>query len=203
MSCTEAGLAVFFKWKVVTSGSVTTAVRRRKFALDNAELLNELKSQLRNAITSNFAGLQRQFDDLCGYAVCAPSYFEQIFPAYRRSTALTGCDGDSLGINTYFPPQWESFGSLSFNDDFNALTLSISERRCDNESIDANDVFNAMLEVLVELEGEGVFGPRVGNRFVTMWDVGSDESLILTSSEKLNSKDVHGAVLKAFGRDTE
>ena len=188
------------KWRIANRDLVIRDVRRKEDSLDNAALLNELKTQLRNAITSNFAELKLQFDDLCGFAVCAPSYFEQIFPAYQRSTALAGCGSDSLGINTYFPPQWESFGTLSFDDHFNDLAARISERRCTNAGIDANDVFNAILDVLVNLECDGVFGPRSGNRFVTMWDVGSDESLILTSSEKLNSKDVHTSVLKTFGR---
>ena len=32
----EAGLAVFFRWKVVSSGSVTTDVRRLRFAVLSA-----------------------------------------------------------------------------------------------------------------------------------------------------------------------
>lgn len=171
-------------------------------ALDNAELLTKLQTELHTAITSHHADLIRQFDDVCGYAICAPPYFEHIFPAYQLTSALQDCSADSLGLATHFPPEWKSFGTTLFDDSFNSLVSQVSQRRCDNESLSADGVYNAILDVLVELERDGIFGARSTDRFVTMWDVGGDESMILSTSEKLNSADLHSSVLSAFGRTT-
>ena len=165
-------------------------------------LLTELQSRLRTVVTANYADLKRQFDDICGYAICAPPYFEQIFPAYQLSSALRDCPSDSLGLNAYFPPEWESFGTLSFGDEFDALTSQIHKRRCAHDGLEADAVFDAILDVLIDLERQGVFGPRSRDRFITMWNVGDDESLIIAASEKLNSAEVHSTVLKTFGRNS-
>jgi len=165
-------------------------------------LLTELQSRLRTVITANYADLKGQFDDICGYAISAPPYFEQIFPAYQLSSALRDCPSDSLGLNAYFPPEWESFGTLSFGDEFDALTSQIHKRRCAHDGLEADAVFDAILDVLIDLERQGVFGPRSRDRFITMWNVGDDESLIIAASEKLNSAEVHSTVLKTFGRNS-
>ena len=170
--------------------------------MDNTQLLTELQTELRKAITSHHADLIRQFDDVCGYAICAPPYFEHIFPAFQLTSALQDCSPDALGLTTHFPPEWKSFGTILFDDSFNTLVTKIFQRRCDNENLAADEVYNAILDVLVELENEGTFGARSTNRFVTMWDVGGDESMIVSTSEKLNSDDVHSSVLSAFGRTT-
>ncbi|MCA9032860.1 MAG: hypothetical protein KDA66_18730 [Planctomycetaceae bacterium] len=168
--------------------------------MNNTEILTELKSRLRTVVASNFGELAQQFDDVCGYAICAPPYFEHIFPAFQVSSALQDSPAEFLGLKTYFPPEWDAFGTVLFDDEFNAIVSEISSRRCNNESLDYNVVFDAILDVLIELESEGVFGPRSSGRFVTVCDIEGDESLILSASEKLNSADVHAAVLRTFGR---
>ncbi|QDT09343.1 hypothetical protein [Planctomycetes bacterium K23_9] len=189
---------------VLERGSHNGVARSASFfaernTLDNTELLAELRSQLRALITSNYADLTQQFGDICGYAICAPPYFEHIFPAYQRASALQKCATDSLGLNAHFPPQWQSIGTQMFDAKFNELTSLISERRCDNESLEATAVFNTILDVLIDVEHDGVFGPRSGERFVTMWDVGGDESMILAASQKLNSATVHASAMETFG----
>ena len=171
----------------------------------NSELIGELKQHLPSAIKSNYSDLTSEFDDICGYAICATPYIESIIPAYQRAFALQACDIKQLPLASHFPPEWSSFGTLSFGDNIQTLSAKISQRRFgfdDGEELEADTVFDAMLEVFVSLEREGVFGERSSNRFLTMWSIGNDEHWILKASTELNSDDVHAAACQAFGRDS-
>ena len=170
--------------------------------LDNTALLSKMQDELRNAITSHYADLAREVDDICGYAVCAPSTFEHVFPAYQLRSELRNSSDDDSGLDSYFPPQWNSFGTIFFDDGFNSLMADISNRLWGDNCIEANKVYDRILKVVIDLEREGIFGPRSTHRFVTICDVGGDESMIITSSEQLNASDTHSRVLKAFGRNT-
>jgi hypothetical protein len=173
--------------------------------LRNSELIGELMQRLPAAIKSNYSELTSEFDDICGYAICATPYIESILPAYQRASALQVCDPKRLPLATHFPPEWSSFGTLSFGDDIQTLVTKISRRRFgfdEGEELEADAVFDAMLEVLVSVEREGVFGERSSNRFLTMWSIGNDEHWILKASKELNPDDVHAAACQAFGRDS-
>jgi hypothetical protein len=170
--------------------------------LDSTALLSKMQVELRNAIAAHYADLTREFDDICGYAVCAPSTFEQVFPAYQLASELARCSADSLGITSHFPPEWNSFGTIFFDNEFNSLVAEISGRWCGEDRIEPATVFDAMLKVFTDLEREGAFGPRSPDRFLTICEVGSDESMIIAASEKLNSPELHSRVLRTFGRST-
>ncbi|QDV22240.1 DUF4303 domain-containing protein [Aureliella helgolandensis] len=170
--------------------------------MNNVELLSKLHSELRDAIASHYVDLTHEFDDVCGYAVCAPSTFEHIIPAYQLTSELRDRPTDSLGLASYFPPEWNSFGTIFFDDGFNSLVAEISNRLWGDDCIEPSAAYEAILKVLIDLEREGIFGPRSTDRFVTMWDVGGDESMIIATSEKLNSPDLHSHVLTTFGRNT-
>lgn len=161
-----------------------------------------MQNELRNAIASHYADLTREFDDVWGYAVCAPPTFEHVFPAYQLTSELRDRSADSLGLASHFPPEWNSFGTIFFDEGFNSLVSEISNRLWGDDSIEPSAVYDAILKVLVDLEREGIFGPRSTDRFVTIWDVGGDESMIIATSEKLNSPDIHSRVLTTFGRNT-
>ncbi|QEG02083.1 hypothetical protein Mal15_61660 [Stieleria maiorica] len=169
--------------------------------LDNTELLTKLQNALRVAISSHFAELTRQFDDVCGYAVCAPATFEHVFPAYQLTSELEANAPGSVGLATYFPPEWQSFGTILFDDSVNSLVSEIANRCWGDDNLESNMIYDAMLDVLIDLKRDGLFGERAINRFVTMWDVGGDESMIIAASEKLNSPDVHTCVRSTFGRN--
>lgn len=168
--------------------------------MDNTELLAKLQNALHTAIASHYAGLLRQFEDVCGYAVCAPATFEHVFPAYQLTSELNAHSADSVDLARYFPPEWKSFGTMLFDDSVNSLASEIASRRWGDDNLESNIVYDAILEVLIDLEREGVFGARSMSRFVTMWDVGGDASMIIAASEKLNAADVHTCVLSTFGR---
>ena len=168
--------------------------------MNNTELLTKLQNELRNAIASHYADLTREFDDVCGYAICAPPTFEHVFPAYQLKSELRDRSADSLGVAAYFPPEWNSFGTIFFDERVNSLVTEISNRFWGDESLDPKVVYEEILKVMVGLERDGVFGPRSNDRFLSIWDIGGDESMIIATSEELNSADVHSRVLTAFGR---
>jgi hypothetical protein len=179
-------------------GRLSLFVERKQ--LDNTELLTKLQNELSNAIASHYAGLTREFDDVCGYAVCAPATFEHVFPAYQLKSELRDRPADSLGLATYFPPEWNSFGTVFFTDELNSLVTEISNRFWGDESLEPKVVYEVILKAMVDLERDGVFGPRSDDRFLSIWDIGGDESMIISTSEELNSETVHSRVLAAFGR---
>ncbi|MCC9602253.1 DUF4303 domain-containing protein [Stieleria sp. JC731] len=170
----------------------------------NSELIDDLKLQLPAAIKSNYIDLTSEYGDICGYAICTTPYIESIIPAYQRESELQACDAKRLSLAIHFPPEWNSFGTLEFGDDIQALSTKLSHRRFgidDGEELDADTVFDAILEVFAGLERDGVFGKRSPNRFLTMWSIGNDEHWILKASKELNSDDVHATACQAFGRN--
>ena len=161
------------------------------------ELLAELRTKLRAAVAEDFAKWTTQFDDVCGYAVCAPPYIESIFPTYQLAS-------ESLEDEAaYYPAEWESFGTLTFGPEIRELCTKIHAARVlydkdEDEGLEADLVFNTIFSVLTEMEAEGVFGDKNSGRYLTMWDVGNDEDWIIKASKKLNSAKLHTKVKLAL-----
>ena len=167
------------------------------FMKPTEELLSELHTKLRTAIEADFAKWTAQFDDVSGYAICAPPYFESIFPVYRLASESLEDDA------AYYPPEWESFGTLTFDGEFRDLCKKIHQLRVlydtdEDKGLDFESVFNTALAVFKELEAEGLFGDKSSGRYLTMWDVGNDEDWIIKASQLLNSERVHADVKRAL-----
>jgi hypothetical protein len=161
------------------------------------ELLTELHARLRTAIEADYKKLTSQFEDVCGYAICAPPYIESIFPSYRL--ASDGLEESAA----FFPPEWESFDTLTFDPEFLEFCETLHDRRVlydknKKDGLDAKSVFNTIFAVMKELEAEGLFGDKSSGRYLTIWDVGNDEELIIKTSQKLNSKKVHAEAKRAL-----
>jgi hypothetical protein len=161
------------------------------------ELLAELHTKLKAAIQADYTHWIGEFDDVCGYAICAPPYVESIFPAYQLKSE------ELEDASVYYPAEWSSFGSLEFDQGFQKFCGKIHERRnlSDTnaaEGLDADSVFNTILAVLAELEAEGLFGDKASGRFLTIWDVGNDEEWILKASKKLNANKIHTRARRAL-----
>ena len=161
------------------------------------DLLTELHTKLKTAIEADFTKWTTQFDDVCGYAICAPPYFESIFPAYRLTSESLEDDA------AYFPPEWESFGTLTFDGEFRELCKRVHDLRVmydkdEDKGLDFDSVFDTIFAVLIELEGEGLFGEKSSGRYLTLWDVGNDEEWIIKASGKLNSERVHADVRRTM-----
>ena len=131
------------------------------------KLLSKFESMLRASVVKDYAKWTKKFDDVCGYAICAPAYFECLFPVYKLSSE---CLTDEAA---FFPPEWASFGSLTFGKKFQSLCDEVSARRTlfDSDAkngLDANVVFDVILSVLSELESDGLFGRKSKGRFLTI-----------------------------------
>ncbi len=195
----HVGFVLIFNSSCPVNANVMQPLTVTDTQMDNEQLIAEFKKSLLDEVKSTYGDLAQQFDDICGFGVFAPPYIESVFPAYQRSSELEGKSDQAQ--DKYWPPEWSSFGVLKFGSDFQKLVQQVSERRSihfdDPGALDADPVFEAILDVLVQLESEGLFGPRTADRYVTMWDVGNDDEWILKSSERLNSAEVHNAAYSA------
>jgi hypothetical protein len=170
---------------------------RKSILMKPKELLTELHARLRAAIEKDYTKWTAKFDDVCGYAICAPPYVESIFPSYQLASESL----EEAAI--YYPPEWGTFGTLVFDTEFLAFCKTLHDRRVlydsnKKEGLSADSVFKTIFAVLKELDAEGLFGDKSSGRYITMWDVGNDEEWIIKASQKLNSKRVHAAAKLAM-----
>jgi hypothetical protein len=171
--------------------------------MKNADLLEKLLAELRMVVPQTYAALKKEFPDLCGFCICTTAYIEPIVPFYQRTAELPKADHEYYGLKKYYPGEWTGGGDKEFSQAAATARAELEKHSNAASSADGDKIreafLNGILNLLVDLEKAGDFGPRSDDRYLTMWLAGDDERWILKASERLNAPSVHKAVADAFG----
>jgi hypothetical protein len=156
--------------------------------------LAKFATALKTAIAAQYKKLAAKYPDLYGYALYTTDDLAGLGGVANRESSLTVSPKDKMyNYYRYFAVEWNERGFGKF-DNVNKLLNKLLEGQSDEFSELREDVLNLCLDVLCELEGDGLFGPRTPKRFVAICIADSDDEVMLKSVKRLNSR----AVAKAY-----
>ena len=126
------------------------------------------------------------FDDVYGYALFSDDCVSSLgMAANRLSTVKTGDVYTNQDAYRYLAVEWSEWDNFGFFDDVNAILAEMETEDSSWESV--NVILRLCLDVLCELESEGVFGPRTDERFIAICLSDSDKEIMNESVRRLNT----------------
>lgn len=156
--------------------------------------LARFATALKTAIAAQYKKLAAKYPDLYGYALYTTDDLAGIYGIANRESSLTVPPKDKMyNYYRYFAVEWNERGFGTFNS-VNKLLNKLFQAQSDESSKLRENVLNLCLDVLRQLEGDGLFGPRTTKRFVAICIADSDDEIMLRSVKGLNSR----AVAKAY-----
>lgn len=164
------------------------------------EQLAKLKAELKAALATHCKQLSGSFDDVYGYAVYTDDGVSSLQAVANRTSAISVDPSDGMyNYYRYGAVEWSEQDDFGLFDAVNAVVGQIH----DIDSVEFTDKREAMLrtamDVLCELDAEGLFGPKSDERFVAVCVADSDEPIMLESVERLNTSAVFEAYCAEFG----
>ena len=164
------------------------------------EQLAKLKSELKEALAAHYKQLNDSFDDVYGYAIFTDDGVSSLHSVANRTSALSVDPSDRMyNYYRYGAVEWSEQDDCGLFDAVNTVVGQIH----DIDNVEFADKREAMLraamDVLCELDAEGVFGPKSDERFVAVCVADSDEPIMLESVERLNTPAVLEAYSAEFG----
>jgi hypothetical protein len=171
---------------------------------ESQTLVNLLIKELRVAIPRSYKELCEEFPDICGFAIATTPVLEFVDPIFQRGSELPVDVKEAGGILRFWPPEWKVMNQTERNDSFGEnVQQAIKNINAYSEATDyefdgdiGNAFWSGLLELLTELRSSGKLGEKNDEHYLTIWEAGSDEAMLYSASEQLNSPELHQRVLQ-------
>lgn len=150
----------------------------------------ELRSELMSAVTRHYTELTTRFDDIYGYSLFSEDGISSVSPVSNRTSTITQSD---LASPTYFRvhaaewSQWDDFGMFATVNQLLKEHMSVDYEVVDDFAERRASALALFLDVLVELERDGLFGERDDSRIVMVYLSDSGDTITDDSVKALNS----------------
>lgn len=153
------------------------------------------KSELKNATRSHYEDLSRRNPDqqYYGYSLYTSDDISSFGPVSNHIDAISCDTSDPMYLAfRYGPHEWCNFDDLGLFDGVNRALENLHDEASSFEAL-KEGILETALQVLVELESEGLFGPRDDERFVVLWVADSDHPIMERAAKELNSPAVYAS----------
>jgi hypothetical protein len=158
----------------------------------------KLVTALRDAVRKHYVRLvaSSPSEQYYGYCLYTSDDVSSIGPVANRESALQ-VDPNDVTYNYYrFGPQeWSDWDDFGLFEDANRILKSLYEDM-EFENFRSGSL-QAALQALMELEAEGLFGPRSESRYVTLWLSESSDPIMSRAVKALNN----GRVYKRYASE--
>lgn len=171
-------------------------------------MFEDFKIQLKKSITSHYQALKSEFEGekFYGYSLYTSDDATSISPVANTLSEIEGKKSDSNYIYyKYGVDEWSNWEDFKMFEEVNAIiTKYYDDMEEDYDEMDEKydelkqGIFNASLQVMKELEQEGLFGPKTDGRFLVIWVSDSDDEIINISAKQLNTKKVYQEFASEF-----
>lgn len=158
--------------------------------------LNTLfKKALKAAIASHYKRLVAEVADIYGYSLFTDDGLSGLGPVANRESALKKQTTEpKYNYYRYLAVAWSEWNDFGMFADVNALL----RRMHDEAPAELGCVLPTCLDVLIELEAEGVFGARMDSRFIVICLCDSDDEIMMESAKRLNTEHAFTAYAGEF-----
>ncbi|WP_299973852.1 DUF4303 domain-containing protein [uncultured Pseudoteredinibacter sp.] len=161
--------------------------------------MDRFKQELKKAIANHYARVRELYDDLYGYTLYTDGSLCSIGPVCNRESDITVPESDEMyPYYKYSAVGWSNFEDFGIFDGVNSRLAKIMD--CDHpEWIERRqEVLEACLCTLSELDKSNLFEPKDSGRFIAICIADSDDPIMKKSAKLLNSSSVYEAYAKEF-----
>jgi hypothetical protein len=152
--------------------------------------IKNLRDQLKTAIRTHLTKLPGKFSagEFYGYSLYTDEDVSSLGPVANSEKDLKVDSADGMYAVYRFSvdewKHWDDFGTFAgVNQTVKAIHQGPKKRFAKNSTA----ILDAALDVMQELEEQGLFGPRSPERFVVVWVSDSQSKIIKKSAKALNS----------------
>jgi len=161
--------------------------------------MDTFNQELKKAIENHYARVRESFNDLYGYTLYTDDSLCSIGPVCNRESDITVSESDEMyAYYKYGAVEWSNFEGFGTFDGVNNLLTKIMD--CDHPewAERRQEVLEACLSTLSELDKSNLFGPKDSGRFIAICIADSDDPIMEKSAKLLNNSSVYEAYAKEF-----
>ena len=152
------------------------------------ESLHKFRTELVNAIRNHYRQLTSRFPDIYGYAIYSVTGLPYITAVAQRESSLEVEPGDDqYDYFRYFANEWSEQDDFGLFDGVKEALAAFQDEHAFVGPESYTQLLDTCLEVLCQLEEEGLFGPRTDSRFLCICVFDTDEEYALESAKRLNT----------------
>ncbi|MED0981386.1 DUF4303 domain-containing protein [Bacillus paramycoides] len=164
-------------------------------------LLESLYVELKNAIRCHYKELITRcgVDTIYGYSLLTADCVSSIGPVANKERLIKVNKSDSLyNYYRYGAVEWSEWDDFGMFDEVNKIIKKYHETVEDDFSMRVNTLLKESLNVLIELESEGLFGGRNDNRFIVICVTDSSNEIMIESARLLNTLNIYQKYASEF-----
>ncbi|WP_068776123.1 DUF4303 domain-containing protein [Paenibacillus sp. FJAT-26967] len=157
------------------------------------QLVQSLHAELRNAILSHYKELTARCTDdvIYGYSLFTDDCVSSIGPVAVKEGSIQVKESDPMyNYYRYGVVEWTEWDDFGMFDEVNQTIRNYHETVKDSFEERVTTLLQASLDVLIELESTGLFGPRNDSRFLVICVSDSENEIMIESAQKLNTSKV-------------
>ncbi|EEL19926.1 hypothetical protein bcere0017_52970 [Bacillus cereus Rock1-3] len=164
-------------------------------------LLESLYAELKNAIRCHYNELITRcgVDTIYGYSILTDDDVDSIGPVANKERLIKVDKSDPLyNYYRYGAVEWSEWDDFGMFDEVNKIIKKYHETVKDDFNMRVNTLLRELLNVLMELESEGLFGDKNDNRFIVICVTDSSNDIMIESARLLNTLKIYEAYASEF-----
>ncbi|MBJ7987694.1 DUF4303 domain-containing protein [Bacillus cereus] len=164
-------------------------------------LQESLYIELKNAIRCHYNELITRcgVDTIYGYSILTDDCVSSIGPVANKERLIKVNKSDPLyNYYRYGAVEWSEWDDFGMFDEVNKIIKKYHETVEDDFNMGVNTLLKESLNVLMELESEGLFGDRNDNRFIVICVADSSNEIMIESARLLNTLKIYEEYASEF-----
>ncbi len=164
-------------------------------------LQESLYVELKNAIRCHYNELITRcgVDTIYGYSLLTDDCVTSIGPVANKERLIKVNKSDPLyNYYRYGAVEWSEWDDFGMFDEVNKIIKKYHETVEDDFNMGVNTLLKESLNVLMELESEGLFGDRNDNRFIVICVADSSNEIMIESARLLNTLKIYEEYASEF-----
>ena len=177
-------LILMLRLKYVTTGRYKNGGNTMKMQLQKFYV------ELKNAIRCHYNELLTRcgVDTIYGYSILTDDCVNSIGPVANKERLIKVNKSDPLyNYYRYGAVEWSEWNDFGMFDEVNKIIKKYHNIVEDDFNIRVHTLLKETLNVLMELESEGLFGDRDDNRFIVICVTDSSNEIMIESARLLNT----------------
>ncbi|MFB7121820.1 DUF4303 domain-containing protein [Bacillus tropicus] len=165
------------------------------------QLQESLYVELKNAIRCHYNELITRcvVDTIYGYSILTDDGVNSIGPVANKERLIKVDNSDPLyNYYRYGAVEWSEWDDFGMFDEVNKIIKKYHETVEDDFNMRVNTLLKELLNVIIELESEGLFGDRNDNRFIVICVTDSSNEIMIESARLLNTLKIYEEYASEF-----
>ncbi len=161
----------------------------------------DLKAELKKAISKHYSTLKLQFpmEEFYGYSLYSSDDISSLGPVANRLSVIEEKTSDSdYFYYKYSADEWSDWDDFELFEEVNSIIAQFYNEKKDCFDEFRDYILNTSLQVMKELEQEGLFGLKNDERFLVIWISDSSDEIINISAKQLNTQKVYKEFASEF-----